>query len=150
MSRPGLERYVEVLEFYARQMRLLDDLDVEGYVRTFTEDGVTHHVDHGKKLEGRAAMRAFAEQALPRYRDVVARHWNDGYLVEEAADGSLNVGYRSLVTLTDRDGKVRFESTFTVEDVLVREEGALRTRSRTIVRDRPPASRRDDHDGREE
>lgn len=71
MAEVDAERYVEVLRFYARQMALLDRLDLDGYLGTFTEDGVTHHVHHGKKLEGRAAMRAFAEAALPRYRENV-------------------------------------------------------------------------------
>ncbi|MCK2241334.1 MULTISPECIES: nuclear transport factor 2 family protein [unclassified Crossiella] len=140
MAEVDAERYVEVLRFYARQMALLDRLDLDGYLGTFTEDGVTHHVHHGKKLEGRAEMRAFAEAALPRYRENVPRHWNDHYEIEQDADGDLTVGYCSLVTLTDKEGKVRFESTFAVTDELVRRDGRLLVRSRTLVRDRPAAA----------
>lgn len=51
----------------------------------------------------------------------------------------LRVSYYSLVTRTDRAGVVTFEPTFTVEDVLVRREGQLLTRSRVIHRDAPAA-----------
>ncbi|MEV7289270.1 nuclear transport factor 2 family protein [Streptomyces sp. NPDC093252] len=131
------EEYVEILRFYARQMNLLDRLDLDGYAGTFTPDGVTHHMHHGTELKGRDALLAHARKALPRYREVTARHWNDHYLVDVAPDGVLHVGYTSLVTVTDAEGQVRFESTFAVTDELVRQEGRLLTRSRTILRDRP-------------
>ncbi|MFD8230104.1 nuclear transport factor 2 family protein [Streptomyces massasporeus] len=134
------ELYVEVLRFYAGQMALLDSLDLDGYADTFTEDGVTHHVHRGQKLEGRAALLEHARAALPRYREVVVRHWNDNYRMEQSEDGSLTVAYGSLVTLTDKEGQVRFESTYAVTDVLVRVDGRLRTRSRTLLRDRPAAA----------
>ncbi|WP_218892911.1 MULTISPECIES: nuclear transport factor 2 family protein [unclassified Streptomyces] len=134
------ELYVEVLRFYAGQMALLDSLDLDGYADTFTEDGVTHHVHRGQKLEGRGALLEHARAALPRYREVVVRHWNDNYRMEQAGDGSLTVAYGSLVTLTDKEGQVRFESTYAVTDVLVRVDGRLRTRSRTLLRDRPAAA----------
>ncbi|MFI2346148.1 nuclear transport factor 2 family protein [Streptomyces sp. NPDC019443] len=139
MAEVGADLYVEVLRYYAQQMSLLDAQDIEAYVGTFTEQGVTHHVHRGQKLEGRAAMLAHARQALPRYRDVVVRHWNDNYLMNEADDGSITVAYGSLVTLTEAEGRVRFESTYAVTDVLVRVDGRLRAESRTIVRDQPAA-----------
>ncbi|MEU3686299.1 MULTISPECIES: nuclear transport factor 2 family protein [Streptomyces] len=139
MREANPEEYVEVLRFYARQMSLLDRLDLDGYAQTFTPDGVTHHVHHGQKLEGRDALLAHASQALPRYRDVTARHWNDHYMVDVAPDGKVQVSYTSLVTVTDAEGRVRFESTFAVDDELVRLDGRLHTLSRTIVRDRPAA-----------
>ena len=140
MAAVSTELYVEVLRFYAVQMALLDTLDLDGYADTFTEDGVTHHVHRGQKLEGRGALLEHARAALPRYREVVVRHWNDNYRMERAEDGSLTVAYGSLVTLTDKEGQVRFESTYAVTDVLVRVDGRLRTRSRTLLRDRPAAA----------
>lgn len=140
MAAVSTELYVEVLRFYAGQMALLDSLDLDGYADTFTEDGVTHHVHRGQKLEGREALLEHARAALPRYREVVVRHWNDNYRMEQAEDGSLTVAYGSLVTLTDKEGQVGFESTYAVTDVLVRVDGRLRTRSRTLLRDRPAAA----------
>jgi actinorhodin biosynthesis protein ActVIA len=140
---PGVDAHlhIEVLNFYARQMRLLDALDVEGYVATFTEDGVTDHAHRGERVEGRAAMLATSLAALPRYAGVAVRHWNDHYVLEPAGEERWAVSYCSLVTRTADDGAVTFEPTFLVEDVLVRVAGELRTASRTIHRDRAAAPR---------
>lgn len=134
--------HVEVLTFYARQMRLLDALDIEGYVRTFTEDGVTDHAHRGERVEGRAAMRATSLAALPRYAGVAVRHWNDHYLIEGLGGDRYAVSYCSLVTRTTVDGTVGFEPTFMIDDVLVRVDGELMTASRTIHRDLPVSARR--------
>ena len=72
-------------------MRLLDALDVEGYAQTFTEDGVTDHAHRSEKVEGRAALIAGASAALPRYKGVAVRHWNDHYLIDEVDENTLNV-----------------------------------------------------------
>ncbi|GAB2840699.1 nuclear transport factor 2 family protein [Lentzea nigeriaca] len=140
MAGVSVQVHVEVLNFYARQMRLLDALDVEGYAGTFTEDGVTDHAHRGEKVEGRAALIAGAKLALPRYAGAAVRHWNDHYLIEEVDQNTFAVSYCSLVTRTDADGNVTFEPTFAIEDVLVRLDGELYTRSRTIHRDRPAAA----------
>lgn len=134
---PSVEVHIEVRTFYAQQMRLLDALDVEGYAQTFTEDGVTDHAHRGEKVEGRAALIAGASAALPRYKGVAVRHWNDHYLIEEVDENTLNVSYASLVTRTTADGQVSFEPTFSIDDVLVRVDGKLYTKSRTIHRDLP-------------
>lgn len=139
MSPVNVAVHIEVQTFYARQMRLLDALDVEGYAQTFTEDGVTDHAHRGEKVEGRAALIAGASAALPRYKGVAVRHWNDHYLIEEVDEDTLNVTYCSLVTRTTAEGKVDFEPTFAIEDVLVRVDGQLLTKSRTIHRDLPVA-----------
>lgn len=139
MARTDPALYVEVLTFYARQMALLDSLDVEGYVRTFTEDGVTDHAHRGERVEGRAAMLAGATAALPRYADAAVRHWNDHYLLDAEDPDRLRVTYCSLVTRTAHNGSVTFEPTFAITDVLERVDGDLLTASRTIHRDTPRA-----------
>jgi hypothetical protein len=139
VSNVSAQTYFEVQTFYAQQMRLLDRLDVEGYAATFTEDGITDHAHRGEKVEGRAALIAGAKHALPRYKGVAVRHWNDHYLIEEIDENTLTVSYCSLVTRTTAEGKVDFEPTFAIEDVLVRVDGRLYTKSRTIHRDLPVA-----------
>lgn len=129
--------YVEILQFYARQMRLLDALELDSYVATFTEDGLTHHLHHGQKLAGRTAILEHARQALPRYAGLAVRHWNDHYQIEPEPDGTLNVTYCSLVTRTDAQGTVTVEPTFFITDVLVRGDDGWQARSRTIARDQP-------------
>ncbi|WP_354643064.1 nuclear transport factor 2 family protein [Kitasatospora camelliae] len=129
--------YAEVRTYYATQMRRVDTLDIEGFADTFTEDGVVVH-SNGVRAEGREEMVAGMHKALPRYRDVAVRHWFDHVLIEPV-DGvdELKVSYYSMVTLLDREGRIEFEPTFLVEDVLVRREGRLLTRERVIHRDQP-------------
>lgn len=140
MNDTELHRQLEVINFYARQMRVLDALDIDAYVATFTEDGVVDHAHRGERIQGRPLMAAAAKSALPRYRDAVVRHWNDHYLVEPLDCDRIAVSYCSLVSRTNGAGSVSFEPTFFVEDVLRRVDGELLTESRTIFRDQPTAS----------
>lgn len=137
MSPVSVTTYIEVKTFYALQMRLLDALDIEGYAATFTVDGITDHAHRGEKVVGRAQLIAGANAALPRYANGAVRHWNDHYLMEEVDENTINVSYCSLVTRTDKAGTVTFEPTFFIEDVLVRVDGGLQAKSRTIHRDEP-------------
>ncbi|WP_086771559.1 nuclear transport factor 2 family protein [Streptomyces bobili] len=133
--------YVEVKNFYARQMRVLDDLDIEQFTATFTEDGSVAHPHRGEKVEGREAMRAKMTSMLPMYEGLVTRHWFDHFLIEPAGasgDDGLRVTYYSLVTQTDTEDQMRFFSSSSVEDRMVRDEkGELRIRERVIHRDNP-------------
>ncbi|MFI5807696.1 nuclear transport factor 2 family protein [Streptomyces sp. NPDC051561] len=130
--------YAEVQTFYAHQMRRVDSLDIEGFADTFTEDGAVVHAG-GNRQSGRAEMVAGMRASLPRYRGIAVRHWFDHLLIE--VDGNdadtVRVSYYTLVTLTDSEGKVSFQPTFTVEDELVRRGGQLYTRERVIHRDEP-------------
>lgn len=130
--------YAEVRTFYARQMRRVDALDIEGFADTFTDDGEVIH-SGGERQQGRAAMVAGMRANLPRYRDISVRHWFEHLLIDADGDDedTVRVSYYTLVTLTDRAGKVSFQPTFTVDDVLVRRGGELLTRSRVIHQDRP-------------
>lgn len=140
MNDHELHRQLEVMNFYARQMRVLDALDIDAYVGTFTEDGVVDHAHRGERIQGRPLMAAAAKAALPRYRDAVVRHWNDHYLVEPLDRDRVAVSYCSLVSRTNAAGNVTFEPTFFVEDVLRKVDGELLTESRTIFRDQPAVS----------
>lgn len=77
---------------------------------------------------------------MPRYANAAVRQWNDHFLIEEVDENTLTVAYSSLVSRTDADDNVTFEPTFSVQDVLVRIDGELYTKSRTIHRDRPAAA----------
>jgi len=133
--------YVEVQTYYANQMRLLDSLKIEEYAATFTADGEIVHAHRDERAQGRETMIAGMYAALPRYKGVVVRHWFDHLLVEQGGDGSLTVNYYTLVSRTDAEGKVVFEPTFTVTDILVRgDDGQLYTKSRYIERDTPAES----------
>ncbi|MEC4015190.1 nuclear transport factor 2 family protein [Streptomyces sp. H27-D2] len=130
--------YAEVQTFYARQMRKVDSLDIEGFADTFTDDGFVVH-STGERAQGREAMVAGMRASLPRYQDIAVRHWFGHLLIEPDGDDRLRVSYYTLVTQTSREGNVSFQPTFTVDDVLVRRDGRLLTLSRVIHRDTPVA-----------
>lgn len=129
----------EIRDFYARQMRAVDNLQIEEYIQTFAEDGWIDHSHRGDKQVGHEVMRAKLNEALPRYKGVVPRHWFDHLVIDPNPDGTIGVTYISLVTLTQPDGKIVFEPTFTIEDVLVWVDGKLKTQSRYIIKDEPKA-----------
>lgn len=137
-SRVDVELWLEVRNFYARQMRVLDELDVDNFTLTFTEDGGVSHPHRNESVRGRENMRAKMRSMLPQYDGLVTRHWFDHFLIDERADGTLRVTYYSLVTQADDTETVRFFSSSSVEDIMVREDdGELRIRDRVILRDNP-------------
>lgn len=156
--RVSADLYVEVQQFYARQMPLLEERRLEEFLGTLTEDGSIEHRPGGWKLEGRrqlleemTARRGEAERPLVEeisarearekniayYDGLVYRYWFDRMRVEPVDDDTLHVRYQAIVSMTDRSGKVSFEPTTTVQDVLVRIDGVLHTRSRIVTHDTP-------------
>ncbi|MFB7406011.1 nuclear transport factor 2 family protein [Streptomyces sp. NPDC056202] len=126
--------YVEVQQFYARQMRLLDGNDFAGFGATFTEDALFTPAGVGT-LEGPALISKAAEAAAGRFDGGQPRHWFDMLTVESGDDAALHTAYYAVVSITAADGSNRLEQSVTVEDVLVRTEAGLRTGSRVIRRD---------------
>uniref|UniRef100_A0AAU3GQI8 Nuclear transport factor 2 family protein n=1 Tax=Streptomyces sp. NBC_01401 TaxID=2903854 RepID=A0AAU3GQI8_9ACTN len=150
--------YVEIQQFYARQMPLLEERRLEEFLETLTEDGSIEHRPSGWKLEGRAQLlsemqarrgdperplvaetsaRAAREANVPYYDGIVYRYWFDRMRVDVIDEDTLRVGYQAIVSMTDTSGKVSFEPTTRVEDVLVRRDGELYTRSRVVTHDSP-------------
>jgi actinorhodin biosynthesis protein ActVIA len=150
------ELYVEVQQFYAAQMPLLEERRFEEFLETFTEDCVLEHVPFGWRFDGRedllkemsarrgdaeaprvaeTSARRAREENIPYYNGLVYRYWCDRLRVVPAGDGALRTRYQAIVSMTDAEGKVSFEPTTVVEDELVRRDGRLLTRSRTITHD---------------
>ncbi|MGW1196758.1 nuclear transport factor 2 family protein [Streptomyces sp. NPDC002536] len=157
-QRVGAELYVEVQQFYALQMPLLEERRLEEFLETMTEDGSIEHRPGGWKLEGRQTLlkemserrgdpdkplveeisaREARENNVAYYDGLVYRYWFDRMRIRELHGGDLNVRYQAVVTMTDAKGKVSFEPTTTVEDVLVRRDGELYLRSRVVTHDSP-------------
>ncbi|MFP3991491.1 nuclear transport factor 2 family protein [Streptomyces sp. E11-3] len=126
--------YCEVVQFYARQMSLMEEGRVAEYAATFTEDGVFEH-SLGWRLEGRQQIIDGTLGGLEHYAGKAMRHWFNRYVVEQEPDGTVRTSCLAMVSVVDQDGQVTFEPTCTVSDVLVRENGALLTRSRFLQHD---------------
>ncbi|MGW7294418.1 nuclear transport factor 2 family protein [Streptomyces xiamenensis] len=127
---------VEIRQFYARQLLLLDSGDFTGFGTTFTDTG-TFHPAGGGTLHGPAAIATAAERAAERFRGAQPRHWFDMMTITATDDAAtIDTRYYAAVTVTAKDGSVLMEPTCLVEDTLVRAtDGTLRSRSRTINRD---------------
>lgn len=139
-ERVGVEDRLDIVDFYARQMHALDGLDIDRYAESFTIDCVVEHAHRNERTTSRAEMLGHIHRALPRYQHVAVRHWFDHLVIDPVVDG-WTVRYYSLVSRTDATGVVAFEPTFTITDHLVRDDsGHIRTRSRLIEQDRPPAA----------
>ncbi|UDM02517.1 nuclear transport factor 2 family protein [Streptomyces longhuiensis] len=134
-ARISAELHVEVQAFYAFQLPLLEDRKLEEFVLTFTEDGSYAQVKDGWELAGRENLLAAMSQAIPYYGNKIFRHWFDKFVIEQVAEDEISVVFRSLVSVTDESGAVVLEPSSTVEDVLVRRDGRLFTRSRVVRRD---------------
>ncbi|GAB2840480.1 nuclear transport factor 2 family protein [Lentzea nigeriaca] len=156
MSHISADTYVEVQQFYARQMPLLEARELKTFLETFTEDCTLEHVPFGWRFEGREQLfkemsarrgdpgkpkteetsaRRAREENISYYDGLVYRYWFDRMLIEETGPDQLRVRYQAIVSLTDADGKVSFEPTTTVEDQLVRRNGELFTKARVVTHD---------------
>ncbi|MGW1354272.1 nuclear transport factor 2 family protein [Streptomyces sp. NPDC002409] len=140
--RLGTDRtalYVEVQQFYARQVRLLDDLRAEEFAATFTADGVFAPSPGIPPARGREAIAAELRAAHVRRfgtEPVRRRHWYNMLSVDPGPDDSLITHYYTLVMVSRPWDPVPVVSpSSVVEDVLVYEGGELHTRERRVTPD---------------
>jgi actinorhodin biosynthesis protein ActVIA len=131
------ELHFEIQQFYACQIRCLDDGDAAGFAATFTEDAVFIH-DPGETVEGRANIAAATETNVAKIREtkVVRRHWFGMIIIEPGGDDQIRTQYAATTTLTAPDGGAALGTSSLVDDVLVRRDGRLSTASRTVHSDR--------------
>jgi actinorhodin biosynthesis protein ActVIA len=130
--------HVEIQDFYARQSRALDRLDVDGFAAFVAKDGVMTHAHRGETVVGRAAIVAHGKHTAQRFRDVQVRHWFHQFVVDPVSADRIEVSYYTLVSAVDAAGKISFQPTFLAEDVLARDAGGrLRVLSRVIHQDQP-------------
>ncbi|MEU1404364.1 nuclear transport factor 2 family protein [Streptomyces sp. NPDC005728] len=131
--------YAEVQLFYARQVHHLDAVRAEEFAATFAEEAVFAHSPDAPAVSGRVNIarevrdyneRRFATDPVQR------RHWFTMLDVREQADGSVHTEYYALVGTT-RPGEPRpvIAPSCIVRDVLVREDGELRTLRRKVTQD---------------
>ncbi len=126
--------FIEVTEFYAHQMPLLELRDFEGFAGTFTADCVFGY-DGAWRVTGRDAVLGGMRANIPRYGASTIRHWFENRQITVREDGAINVTASCLVSVTAEDGTVSFEPSCTVTDLLVRTSDGLRTASRIIRHD---------------
>lgn len=131
------QEYAEFVQFYARQMRLLDEGDAEGWAQTFASEGVFRSPARPVPVSGRAQIRAGARATADDLaaRHIVRRHWMGMLQVEPQPDGSVRALNYAQVIETPRGGQPTLSMFSTCADVLVREDGRWVVADRTITRD---------------
>ncbi|SCF39277.1 SnoaL-like domain-containing protein [Micromonospora matsumotoense] len=129
--------YVEVQQFYARHMHLLDAGAAHEWAQTFTEDGTFEAPTLDEPTRGRAELIAAMSRTAAELAAAgdVRRHWHGMLDVRPGADGTIAVRCYALVFSTLLGGAPRLYRTCVCEDVLVFEDGQLRVRSRRVTRD---------------
>jgi actinorhodin biosynthesis protein ActVIA len=128
------ELYTEVLQHYARQMRLLDERDLAGYAATFTEDGVFSHSPDREPARTRAGILAELEAFHEQFATdpMARRHHFSQVDVDPRPDGTIAVVCYALVVIKRPDSAPEIRASCVVHDVLVREDGGLFNRSRRV------------------
>ncbi|KUN18490.1 hydroxylacyl-CoA dehydrogenase [Streptomyces corchorusii] len=136
--------YVEVQRFYAVHMHLLDEGEAERWAATFTEDGTFEAPALDEPVRGRAALAASIRHGAAEREAAgeVHRHWHGMITVAVRSDGALAVRCYALVFASPKGGPSRLHRVCVCEDVLVREGGGLRVRSRYVTRDDMPVTAR--------
>ncbi|WP_055697656.1 nuclear transport factor 2 family protein [Streptomyces silaceus] len=136
----SLALYVEILQFYGRHMRAMDECRVADWTHDFTEDAVSRTNARPGPHVGRAEIEAGAEAAARKLLadGVLRRHCLSTLHVEEAPDGTVVArSYAQLVT-TPKGGASELELFCTCVDTFVREGGRLLIKHRQVHRDDLP------------
>lgn len=129
--------YVEVLQFYSAQMRALDNGKFAEFADTFTADGEFTHTVGREPARTRAGIIAELEDfhRTSVGPDVQRRHWFSMQMVHEFDDGVIESSICALVMRILPGGRPEVTFSGIANDILVREDGQLRTRSRTVFND---------------
>lgn len=129
--------YQQVQQFYGRQMRCLDEGHIDEWADTFTEDGVFSANAHPEPQVGRAAIVDGARRAAAALDEagIRRRHWLGMLDIGTTPEGTVLARSYALVINTPRNGQAVVHLSCSCEDVLVREEGRLKVRTRRVTRD---------------
>ena len=128
--------YVQIQQFYATQMRLLDTGHAEEWADTFTDDGVFHQ-SVARPLRGREEI---ARAARRRVDDIntegwARRHWLAMLEVQPAEDGAVTTRYYGVAMATPSNGSLTVYASTSCADTLVVEDGRWLVRHRWVEHD---------------
>jgi len=131
------ELYAEVQLFYARQMQQLDAGKLEAYAATFTEDAEFSHTPGREPARTRDGILADLQDFHKRFEDdpMQRRHWFNMIDLEPQPDGSIVSTFYALIVKTRPGAAPEIAPSCVVHDVLVRQDGDLLNKSRTVEYD---------------
>jgi len=142
--------YWQLTRFYARQVRLLGEQDIEGWARTFAVDAVfdqrarrdrtfaggSPNVRRGRTQIAAAAVAAARKRADERS---VRRYWQNMLTAEALADGTARAAYSAVLFQTPEGAPPGiFLSTRGIDELVPDGAGGWLVRGRTVIHDDLP------------
>lgn len=129
--------YQEVQGFYARQMQLMDDGNVDEWVRTFTEDATIANNANPAPASGRELITKVARKLVADVvrRGVTHRHWTGMLVLEERGPDEVVARMYAMVAEIPEGGEAKlWRSTF-CRDTLVRRDARWQVAHRQVTHD---------------
>ncbi|GAA1852138.1 hypothetical protein GCM10009836_35220 [Pseudonocardia ailaonensis] len=128
--------HADISEFYARQMRLLDEGQADRWADTFTDDAVFGQ-DGKPPREGREAIAAGLRGAVARQSasGITRRHWLGMLAADPQPDGDVLTRYYALVVETPAGGGASLHLSTDCTDRLVRLGGGWKVAHRHVTHD---------------
>lgn len=132
-----MDLYVEVQQFYARQMQALDSGKFDEFAETFTEDGEFNHTAGRPSARTRIAIinELRDVQAALVTEDVQRRHWFNMNVITPLGDGTIKSTVYAMVMRILPGGKPEITFSGLAHDTLVRRDGQLYIQARTVISD---------------
>ena len=111
--------YHKVVQFYSRQMRLLDRGKADEWARTFTEDGVFEEIGGSAPVRGRAAIGQSALAHIKRDTGLARRHWLGMIDIEEWHADRIETRCYALVIVTAKGQRPEIRASIECADSLL-------------------------------
>jgi actinorhodin biosynthesis protein ActVIA len=129
--------YAEVQHFYARQMQLLDARKLEAYADTFTDDAEFAHTPGREPARTRPGILRDLYEVHERFEGdpQQRRHLFTMIDIEPTPEGPIRSTCYALIVTTRPGSGPELVRSCVVHDVLVREDGVLRNKSRQVEHD---------------
>ncbi len=131
------ELYSAVQQFYADQMRRIDDRDITGYAETFTEDAEFAHTPGRPPARTRAGIIADLVDFHKQFETdpMQRRHWFNMIDLRPQDDGTIVSTAYCLVIKIRPGSELEIARSCVLYDVLVPVDDTFLTRSRRVEHD---------------
>jgi bifunctional aromatase (cyclase/dehydratase) len=129
--------YSRISQFYAWQMRLLDEGAAEAWADTFTEDAVFDETSMPEPVRGRVELALAARRRVDQLAEQgrTRRHWLGMLEVAAAEDGTVQTSYYALALSTPPGGMPEVIASTVAEDILVHTAEGWQVQRRTVRQD---------------
>ncbi|MEK8143147.1 nuclear transport factor 2 family protein [Streptomyces sp. M10(2022)] len=127
--------YVQVQQFYAHRMQILDTHDTGRLADTYTEDAVLEPPSPAAPVRAGAGLTTTCAPARNAGAGSRLHHWVGMLDVQPQPDGSLHTSCSALAYVTPSAGGPKVLHVCVMQDVLVRCRGRWRTAHRRVTRD---------------